>query len=128
MAVDSYTFENPKDNESNAFLYLYKFGYIKFDHMNIVKAPKDILAGPIADFQAFAGLNVTGVLDADTITLMKTPRCGVRDIIGHGARSRRKRYVLQGSKWKVKATRYSISKYPTTRRLSRLLVEQQVRK
>ena len=50
MAVDSYTFENPKDNESNAFLYLYKFGYIKFDHMNIVKAPEDILAGPIADF------------------------------------------------------------------------------
>ena len=87
-------------------MYLYKFGYMRFDQMNIVKAPKDILAGPIADFQAFAGLNVTGVLDTDTITLMKTPRyyikfptlidgkivrCGVRDIIGHGARSRRKR-------------------------------------
>ena len=74
VAVDSYTFENPKDNDSNAFLYLYKFGYIKFDQMNIGKAPEDILAGPIADFQAFAGLNVTGVLDTETIKLMKTPR------------------------------------------------------
>ena len=104
--TNSYLFKNSKDNVSNALMYLYKFGYMRFDQMNIVKAPKDILAGPIADFQAFAGLNVTGVLDTDTITLMKTPRyyiifptlidgkivrCGVRDIIGHGARSRRKR-------------------------------------
>ena len=106
-SANSYLFKDSKDNVSNALIYLYKFGYMKFDQMNIVKAPKDILAGPIADFQAFAGLNVTGLLDEDTITLMKTPRytkfrtltdekvliirCGVRDIIGHGARSRRKR-------------------------------------
>ena len=54
---------------------------MRFDQMNIVKAPKDILAGPIADFQAFAGLNVTGVLDTDTITLMKTPRFNIKSDI-----------------------------------------------
>ena len=67
-------FEHSKDNVSNALLYLYKFGYLQFDEMNMVKAPEDILNGPIADFQAFAGINVSGVLDTETITLMKTPR------------------------------------------------------
>ena len=37
-------------------------------------------------------------------------------------------YVLQGSKWKVKAIRYSISKYPTTRRLSQHVVNLEVKK
>jgi matrix metalloproteinase-14 (membrane-inserted) len=46
--------------------------------------------------QAFAGLTPTGELDAETTELMATPRCGVRDIIGHGAvqRRRKKRYKL----------------------------------
>ena len=93
---------------SSALLYLYKYGYLQFDESNIVKAPDEIIQGPLADFQAFAGINVTGVLDKETLTLMNKPRCnyksnskqfstfkydrcGVRDIIGHGARSRKKR-------------------------------------
>merc|ERR1719167_1737910 len=94
--------------------------------MNMIKAPEEILLGPVADFQAFSGLPVTGVLDSATVQLMNTPRCGVRDIIGHGARSRRKRYVLQGSKWKVKFIRYSISQYPTSDTLTHGLVNSQV--
>ena len=72
--INAALFENSKDTVSNALLYLYKFGYIQFDEMNMVKAPEDILNGPIADFQAFAGINVSGVLDSETIGLMKTPR------------------------------------------------------
>jgi matrix metalloproteinase-14 (membrane-inserted) len=49
----------------------------------------------ISDFQSFAGLNVTGELDPETVELMGMPRCGVRDKVGHDAR-RRKRYALQG--------------------------------
>jgi len=52
----------------------------------------------IKEFQTFAGLNVTGDLDPETIELMATPRCGVRDKIGHDAR-RRKRYVRQGKNY-----------------------------
>ena len=93
---------------SSALLYLYKYGYLQFDESNIVKAPDEIIQGPLSNFQAFAGINVTGVLDNETMTLMNKPRCnsksnskqfstfercrcGVRDIIGHGARSRKKR-------------------------------------
>jgi len=52
----------------------------------------------IQEFQAFAGLNITGTLDAETMELMNTPRCGVKDDMGfsNAKRRRRKRYVLQG--------------------------------
>ena len=41
--------------------------------------------------QVFAGLSPTGVMDAETKELMETPRCGVKDIIGHGATQKRRR-------------------------------------
>ena len=48
----------------------------------------------VRDFQSFAGINQTGELDEETLELMDTPRCGVRDIIGHGAIARRKKRFL----------------------------------
>lgn len=35
----------------------------------------------ISKFQEFAGLEVTGRLDADTVDMMQKPRCGVKDFI-----------------------------------------------
>ena len=52
---------------------------------------KKHLFHPHPDVQAFAGLTPTGELDAVTTELMETPRCGVRDIIGHGAIQRRRK-------------------------------------
>ena len=49
----------------------------------------------IEEFQAFANLTITGELDAQTVEMMGRPRCGVKDIVGHGAK-REKRYALQG--------------------------------
>lgn len=46
--------------------------------------------------QAFAGLNQTGELDGETLEMMNTPRCGVKDKVGFGANARKKRYALQG--------------------------------
>lgn len=66
----------------------------------------------IEDFQNFAGLNVTGDLDDETLKLMSLPRCGVKDKVGFGSDNRSKRYALQGSRWKVKNLTYKISKYP----------------
>lgn len=101
----------------------------------------------IREFQAFAGLNVTGKflnskccifklliffftligeLDNDTIAVMSLPRCGVKDKVGFGSDSRSKRYALQGSRWKVKALTYRISKYP--KRLNREDVDKEVAK
>ena len=80
--------------------------------------------------QDFAGLDVTGELDDETVELMNTPRCGVKDQefgteerddndVGGGrgrGRRRGKRYVHQGSKWKVDRLTWRITKYPTSSR------------
>jgi hypothetical protein len=52
---------------------------------------------------------------------MNTPRCGVTDIVGHGAtaRRRKKRYALQGSRWRTRNISYRITKYPSSTRLKK---------
>ncbi len=73
--------------------------------------------------QAFAGLEQTGELDDETVELMNTPRCGVSDVVGHGSEAgskrRKKRYALQGSRWRTRTLTYRITKYPSTGRLSK---------
>ncbi|XP_011505400.1 PREDICTED: matrix metalloproteinase-14 isoform X1 [Ceratosolen solmsi marchali] len=80
----------------------------------------------IAEFQAFAGIGVTGVLDNETMTFMSIPRCGVKDVIVPSLNSRSKRYALQGSRWRVKKLTYKISKYP--RGLEKGAVDKEVAK
>ena len=55
----------------------------------------DGLKSYIEEFQAFANLTITGELDAQTVEMMGRPRCGEKDIVGHGS-TREKRYALQG--------------------------------
>lgn len=57
---------------------------------------------------------------------MTLPRCGVKDKVGFGTDSRSKRYALQGSRWKVKALTYRISKYP--KRLNKPDVDKEIAK
>jgi len=110
-------------NESlpSAMMYLMKYGYMDVPRGVQKSAPlmsQDGLRDYIREFQSFAGLPQTGDLDDNTVRLMNTPRCGVKDIVGKGLTTRKKRYALQGSRWKVKDLTYKISKYPTTHRLS----------
>ena len=70
-------------------------------------------------------------MDDETVELMNTPRCGVKDIVGHGAttkRRRRKRYALQGSRWRTKTLTYRITKYPGTDRLSKSKVDREIKR
>lgn len=105
----------PIGDEGEALLYLQKFGYLEestsFRSGAILAT--DSLTDALKDFQRFAGLNQTGELDNETITMMNTPRCGVKDKVGHSDSARRKRYALQGSKWRVTRLTYRISKYPS---------------
>ncbi|XP_049821861.1 matrix metalloproteinase-14 isoform X3 [Aethina tumida] len=115
-------FTAPADN---VLLYLQSFGYIDkkrtaSDHQDIVDVTK-----AIKEFQSFAGLDVTGVADNETLKLMGTPRCGVPDKIGTKEKDgRQKRYALQGSRWKVKNLTYRISKYP--RKLDKKDVDKEI--
>ena len=77
-----------------------KYGYM--DSSNAADSSKsaplistDGLKSYIEEFQAFANLTITGELDAQTVEMMGRPRCGVKDIVGHGS-TREKRYALQG--------------------------------
>eukprot|EP00111_Clytia_hemisphaerica_P023902 TCONS_00070408-protein len=49
------------------------------------------------------GIPASGILDEATVELMKTPRCGVKDVTGRlSGVKRKRRYTLQGSKWMKK--------------------------
>jgi len=87
---------------------------------------QDSLRQYIMEFQSFAGLPATGDLDNETVKMMNTPRCGVRDMEAPTDRARKKRYALQGSRWKVKNLTYRISKYPSSGKLSRSDVDSEI--
>ncbi|XP_017483196.1 PREDICTED: matrix metalloproteinase-14-like [Rhagoletis zephyria] len=81
----------------------------------------------LMDFQRFAGLNETGTLDEETVSMMGAPRCGNKDKIGHGEEARRrKRYALQGSKWRRTELTYRISQYPSRRNLKNSDVDREI--
>lgn len=119
-------------NLPGAMMYLMKYGYMDHSHIHSTRSSNllstDGMHDYIADFQAFAGLNVTGQLDTQTIETMNMPRCGVKDKVGYGAHARRKRFALQGSRWKVKDLTYKISKYPTTRAMKKSDVDEEIKK
>lgn len=57
----------------------------------------DAIKESIMEFQRFAGLNETGEMDPETSRMMKLPRCGVKDMVGHSkSHGRSKRFALQG--------------------------------
>ena len=91
----------------------------------------------------FTGVNETGIIDQETLRLINTPRCGVPDVIDGFENlildeeeeleedegyypSRRKRYALQGSRWKKRVLTYTVGRYPS--KLNRAEVDTDVRK
>ena len=53
----------------------------------------------LENLQRFAGLTVSGILDEPTKELIETPRCGMPDIT-KAEDKRKRRFTLQGSKWR----------------------------
>ena len=88
-------------------MYLMKYGYLDSSKAASTDPAKsaplistDGLKSYIEEFQAFANLTITGELDAQTVEMMGRPRCGVKDVVGHGS-TREKRYALQGLQLKL---------------------------
>ncbi|XP_034951393.1 matrix metalloproteinase-14 isoform X2 [Chelonus insularis] len=103
----------PSMSDTAAMRYLSQYGYlppVNPTSSGLIDETK--MHQAIADFQSFAGLNITGTLDNDTISMMQLRRCGVKDKVGPSSDGRSKRYALQGSRWRVKKLTYKISKYP----------------
>ncbi|KAI2810198.1 calcium ion binding [Blomia tropicalis] len=108
--------------------YLQRFGYMNESTdaaQNLISENTYLFA--LAEFQRFAGLNETGLLDEDTMHMMNAPRCGNKDKVGHGEEARRrKRYALQGSKWRRTDLTYRISQYPSKLNLKRSDVDREI--
>ncbi|KAG8034818.1 hypothetical protein G9C98_007894 [Cotesia typhae] len=104
---------SPVVSDNDAMRYLSQFGYLP--PVNPTSGgiiSEDTVYKAIMDFQAFAGLNITGTMDNETASMMSLPRCGVKDKVGASTDGRSRRYALQGSRWRVKKLTYKISKYP----------------
>ncbi|XP_055315520.1 matrix metalloproteinase-14 isoform X2 [Sitodiplosis mosellana] len=117
----------PVQTTTQAEIYLSQFGYLPPTARNPASGgllDENTWNKAIMDFQSFAGVNITGNLDPETMELMSLPRCGVKDKVGFGTDSRSKRYALQGSRWKVKNLTYRISKYP--KKLNRAEVDKEI--
>jgi matrix metalloproteinase-14 (membrane-inserted) len=95
--------------KDKALKHLKKYGYVSEDAPD---PDESAMEADIKDFQARNGLKQTGKFDEDTMTLMDTPRCGVKEKEqgeSGGAGRRRKRYAFGGSKWKKTRLTYFVS-------------------
>ncbi|XP_022784411.1 72 kDa type IV collagenase-like isoform X1 [Stylophora pistillata] len=89
--------------------FMVKFGYMDDDGKN--RGPLDPnsaeFRSSIRSLQRFGNIPVTGQVDAATINLINTDRCGVKDPPSDGAG----RFTLQGSRWKRTDITYRILNY-----------------
>ncbi|XP_043191575.1 matrix metalloproteinase-24-like isoform X2 [Amphibalanus amphitrite] len=106
--------DSPPESIIEAATYLARYGYSSSSPTEDKSGALVSLSSNLEEFQRFAGLKVTGVLDEATIEKMREPRCGVKDKLGPSYRARRrKRYALQGSRWRTKTLRYKIMSWPS---------------
>ncbi|ODM91917.1 Stromelysin-1 [Orchesella cincta] len=82
----------PIVTNTEALKYMTTFGWLDPISDSIGSQPMIDVRKSVREFQAFAGLNITGELDEDTLELMSLPRCGF--------------------KWISRNLTYRISKYP----------------
>ncbi|XP_030602059.1 collagenase 3a [Archocentrus centrarchus] len=68
-----------EQDESLAKSYLKKFFNLTEEEGPAVRRGISPLNKKLAEMQRFFGLQITGTLDADTLAVMKKPRCGVPD-------------------------------------------------
>ncbi|XP_069668856.1 matrix metalloproteinase-19-like [Periplaneta americana] len=114
LALYVITAEAAPVSKTEAVSYLEQYGYISSEGTNKSSSltTREAFIKAISEFQEFSGLPITGELDRNTAEAMSLPRCGVKDKLSATERSRSKRYVLQGSRWRVKDLTYRVLKYP----------------
>ena len=78
-------------NNMDVFQYLTSYGYVNDEQKGSFINPDEGLVEhmkeALLEFQSYAGINQTGVMDPNTVKMMMMPRCGVKDIIGNYSKS-----------------------------------------
>ncbi|AWO99378.1 putative matrix metalloproteinase-20-like [Scophthalmus maximus] len=93
--------------------YLQQYYNLQKEPLGRMRRSGSTFAAKVKDMQTFFGLNATGVLDADTLEVMGSPRCGVPDVEEYSH--------IQGTRWDKNVITYSIGSY--TRDLPRNTVD-----
>ncbi|GAA6218316.1 collagenase 3-like [Lates japonicus] len=110
---------SPEDQDL-AEEYLSQFyGDIGMANVSVRSISNDSFSQDLQAMQAFFGLEVTGVLNKETVEVMKAPRCGVSDISRYG-------HFPGRPKWEKRLITYRITQY--TPDLSRSQVDATIAK
>ncbi|XP_060082565.1 matrix metalloproteinase-16-like [Ylistrum balloti] len=127
MAVQCTLTRANTEFSSSSVDYLMKYGYLSNEgkHSGSLRS-QEVVSNGIAQFQRMAGLPITGVVDSETIRMMKMPRCGNSDQMGYSDKARKKRYALHGSKWSKHDITYTISQY--SKKISKQDVDSEIRR
>ena len=78
-------------DSTTAAQYLEKYGYVPPSKTgSLVKSGGGLtrdMKDALKNLQSFVGIRQTGVLDKETLEIMKKPRCGVKDFFTHRAQT-----------------------------------------
>ncbi|MED6260343.1 hypothetical protein ATANTOWER_014227 [Ataeniobius toweri] len=120
----------PTEDESTQLVdWLIKYGYLPPSDPSTGQLQAwTAVTDAVKAMQMFAGLKDTGVLDEETLALMKSPRCSLPDqdgptrllVIQQGREIRRKRRAV--SMWTRRNINWRLHSYPSSSHLSREMI------
>ncbi|CAI6362334.1 unnamed protein product [Macrosiphum euphorbiae] len=85
--------------------FMQTFGYLVQDGPQALTA-KDELVTALKLVQKFGGLEQTGIIDNNTLKLVKSKRCGVPDISLKQKNTKTKRFVIPSNGWNKRVITY----------------------
>ncbi|XP_012564333.2 matrix metalloproteinase-24 isoform X1 [Hydra vulgaris] len=90
---------NNEEIDPKSIKFLLDKGYLKTTQSEVGQLQQRDISGAIKRLQSFAKIPITGQLDAQTREYISKPRCGMPDITSNSNRKRKRKYLLQGTKW-----------------------------